>query len=316
MPDLPCPAHVHSASSAGSHSLPPLPQPLPPTPSPHAAQSGQGHGGSSSSPSGSSGAASGGGGGGGRKLANDFKESAQKTQPNALDTLAPSPGVTLRSGGSTKLGPRRTVATGAMTREEFARYAARTARRGGPDSAGTGAGTGGLGTPSTASSVLPGRLAAPISQSQSQAVNNGEGGGTPSAPPAGRDPIPNQLSVAFVEDDGGSAEAPALPSVLDRLPDAPPITAGALRRAPPVPPKPPTPDIHGAVVAAPDWGRAGGAGRPQVGAPLPVAKPDARMTAQEVGRTVRLPRERASQYTGAPPLSPSKAVPGAAASRS
>lgn len=61
----------------------------------------------------------------------DFRESKATTQPNALETVAVSAGVTLRGGSQTKAGPPRprmppgTVGQGTgatMTRDEFSRY--------------------------------------------------------------------------------------------------------------------------------------------------------------------------------------------------
>ncbi|KAJ9531911.1 hypothetical protein QJQ45_022061 [Haematococcus lacustris] len=208
-----------------------------------------------------------------RKLANDFREMEARTQPNALETLAPSQGVTLRQGSQAKMGMRKAAPPGTgMTHEEVARLAARSQAQ-----AGGAARPAGASSPSPSAAEPQGpRLAA----------------GSTAAPGTGPQPGTGRAA-------GGGLFA--------GLPDSDPLAVGArLREASAAQPKPRTPDVNPGLVAAPDWGRSAGQGRATMHPPLAAVKPGTRTSELEMGRAVRLPRDRTSQATASPPLSPGK----------
>ncbi|KAF5833699.1 hypothetical protein DUNSADRAFT_9932 [Dunaliella salina] len=95
---------------------------------------------------------------------------------------------------------------------------------------------------------------------------------------------------------------------LSAYPDSPSRSEIAKPKTPnkDAPAKPPTPDPNPFLVTTSDWGSCSGSGRQQSGAALPASKPDLKALEAEVGRSMRLPRDRASQATIAAPVSPLK----------
>ncbi|KAG1671025.1 hypothetical protein FOA52_014269 [Chlamydomonas sp. UWO 241] len=246
------------------------------------------------------------GGGKERELTNDYREAVSSAQPDALDSVDPAVGVTLRGGSRSKSGPppRRAVPTNpgaavTMSKEDFRRYLANqeakareAAREGASGAAGAGAGARARAL-SRAASMAPAR-ASLLAQSSAQSLARG---GAPPPPPFGADrSLAESLGVypaAYSESRGDLA-------VFDGMSDAGPgaaLSGGTLRAAPAVPngaAAAPAPDVNPMLVTATDWGAVkgvgGGGGR---GAALPVIKPSAAQRAKEVGKL--MPRDRLAQ---------------------
>ncbi|KAG2431134.1 hypothetical protein HXX76_009664 [Chlamydomonas incerta] len=258
-----------------------------------------------------------------RRLASDFKKVPPKTQPSAMETLAPAGGVTLRgTGGATKSGPVR-PAQGGLTREAYAKAVAKKAHQ-----AQVAAAEGGVpGTPmsphrmqsmfaGTARSgdILANSLRGGNNNTLSSrgvsvsgggaaaaAGHHSAGGGSAAAAVAAaraalaeeraRDPLAAYEDINY--DPFAGARAKARPqSSMGANPGA-----GAGN----------TPDVNLSLTGANDWGAPGGGRSYEAPPALPHAKPTDRQLVETVGRGERLPRERAPLPTLAPPLSPSKA---------
>mmetsp|Transcript_21315 Transcript_21315/g.46552 ORF Transcript_21315/g.46552 Transcript_21315/m.46552 type:complete len:552 (+) Transcript_21315:178-1833(+) len=242
-----------------------------------------------------------GGGAGSKSLARreggkdkgNFREAASLTQPSALETLMPQAGVTLRAGGQAKMGPQRPkgvggpAGTGPMSRDEYARFVATKqqaqAMREAHASAAALAAVMGVAPPP------------PSSQTSLATLQPAGPGAAPSVADSRRPSMHPYDSMAH-----------ASANPLATLPDTPGVFLGAKPKASGPGPKPSTPDVNLSLLTAPDWGRGGGSRGFEAPASLPVVKPNDRQRELEVGRTARLPRDRASQATLSPPLSPTR----------
>ncbi|GAX82834.1 hypothetical protein CEUSTIGMA_g10260.t1 [Chlamydomonas eustigma] len=238
-----------------------------------------------------------------RKLVSNYRETASKSQPPAMETLKPMQGVTLRQGGLSKSGPQRpststrdsVVALLTMTRDEYSKYLASKKQK---------------------QSDLSGALQVSPSATLLEGVKSKSMGGAPDAA-AGTTPVPSSVT--------GDAQAPStvLPTAATAAAD-PAAVAAALDAAVavtlsgarlkqqqqpggPGDQPPSTPDVNLLLVRAADWGVGAAGGKGYEAPPsLPFVKPDERMRGLEVGRTERLPRDRANQATMSPPLSPTR----------
>ncbi|GIL66155.1 hypothetical protein Vafri_19754 [Volvox africanus] len=241
-----------------------------------------------------------------RRLANDFKKIAPRTQPSALETLMPAGGVTLRgAGGATKSGPLR-PAVGGITREAYAKQVAKKAMQAQAEAHGSVSPVN-LGV----SGTLP-------RDGQSISGNRGGAGGSGSPPvptakhaasAAGRPAVLDPLAAYGdnrndVLSGARLRQQPDNRITRDSLPLGTSVSIGTGRGAAAVPA---TPDVNLSLTTASDWGVPGHGKSYEAPMALPHTKPTEKQLAETVGRTERLPRDRAPLPTLAPPISPLKA---------
>ncbi|GLI67668.1 hypothetical protein VaNZ11_011829 [Volvox africanus] len=242
-----------------------------------------------------------------RRLANDFKKITPRTQPSALETLMPAGGVTLRgAGGATKSGPLRPAMAG-ITREAYAKQVAKKAMQAQAEAHGSVSPIN-LGV----SGTLP-RDGQPISGNRSGAggsVNPSLPTAKHAASSAGRPAVLDPLAAYgdtrndFLAGARLRQQQQDNRTTRDSLPlgtSVSMVTGGGAAAVPA------TPDVNLSLTSASDWGVPGHGKSYEAPMALPHTKPTEKQLAETVGRTERLPRDRAPLPTLAPPLSPLKA---------
>lgn len=199
-----------------------------------------------------------------RKLQQDFRELASRTQPSVLQTMAMTGGVTLRQGTAAKSGPVRAKAARGLTREEYARMV-----RDKQLSAEAGPATGSLSLSSVGGG---GDSHGGHQQSHGGQQQTGQQGKGPrvsrSRTPS---PVPGMIEGGSGKGEGPLAGVPPGPDIMtDTRPRLSPLAAEAARRVP-------TPDINIALTRSSNWGVSMNSGfAPSSEMLLPPVKPSER----------------------------------------